>query len=142
MAYAGRWVGPDETIPEGKDRYELPPGFEKLRVLYNLHRVVSEHLVVVEGFFGVFRLHALGVPVVALMGRALSEHHFELLGRAGVRHLTLLLDGDEPGRQACAALMGRLARTPLLTRALVLPEGAQPDTVSEPLLRERLRLKL
>ncbi len=135
-------AGPEAELPEGEDRYKLPPKFEKLRVLFNLHRVVSEHVVLVEGFFGAFRLHALGVPVVALMGRALSEHHVELLERAGVRRLSLLLDGDEPGRQACAALMGRLARTAFLTRALVLPEGAQPDTVPEPLLRDLLGLRI
>jgi hypothetical protein len=32
VAYAGRWAGPDATIPEGKDRYELPSRFEKSRV--------------------------------------------------------------------------------------------------------------
>ena len=58
VAYAGRWVGPDATIPEGKGRYELPPRFEKSRVLFNLHRIDDPlHLVLVEGFFGAMRLH-------------------------------------------------------------------------------------
>jgi hypothetical protein len=63
--YAGRWAGPEAELPEGEDRYKLPGRFEKLRVLFNLHRVISAHVVLVEGFFGVFRLHALGVPAVA-----------------------------------------------------------------------------
>ena len=29
VAYAGRWVGPDEAIPEGEGRYKLPPKFRK-----------------------------------------------------------------------------------------------------------------
>ncbi len=140
VAYAGRWAGPDETIPEGKDRYELPPRFEKSRVLFNLHRVVSEHVVLVGGFFGAFRLHALGYPVVALMGHVLSEHHVELLERAGVRRLTLLLDGDEPGRAAAAKILGRLADASFLALAAGLPAGVQPDTANEVVLCELLRL--
>src|SRR4051812_26053268 len=52
VAYAGRWVGPDETVPEGQDKYHLPPGFHKNLELFNLHRVKPcRHLVVAEGFF-------------------------------------------------------------------------------------------
>ena len=139
VAYAGRWVGPDATIPEGKGRYELPPRFEKSRVLFNLDRIDDPlHLVVVEGFFGAIRLHGLGIPAVALMGRSLSEYQLGLLEAAGTRYLTLLLDGDEPGRQAMAEIMRLLAKTPLRVRALMLPEGTQPDTADEALLREFL----
>ena len=66
LAYAGRLVHDD--IPAGTGKYLFPAGFHKHVVVYNLHRVASrKHLVVVEGFFDVFRLHALGVPAVALM---------------------------------------------------------------------------
>ncbi len=82
----------------------------------------------------------LGVAAVALMGRSLSEYQLGLLEAAGTRYVTLILDGDEPGRQACAAIMGRLATTPLRVRALMLPEGTQPDTVDEMVLREFLGL--
>jgi DNA primase len=68
VAYVGRWVGPEETVPEGEDKYKLPKGFHKSLVVYNLHRVAGRrHLVVVEGYFSVFRLHQLHVPAVALM---------------------------------------------------------------------------
>jgi DNA primase len=98
VAYAGRWVGPDATIPEHEGKWKLPPRFEKSRVLFNLHRVDEPvHLVVVEGFFDAMCLHVLGLPVVALMGRALSQHQLQLLESAGTQYLTLLLDGDEPG---------------------------------------------
>jgi DNA primase len=29
VAYAGRWVGPDEDIPEDQGRYQLPAKFHK-----------------------------------------------------------------------------------------------------------------
>jgi len=136
VAYAGRWVGGD--LPEGEEKYKLPPGFKKSLVLYNLHRVKGERsLVVVEGFFSVMRLHKLGVPAVALMGRSLSQEQEKLLVESGVKALTLMLDGDPPGREAQAGLLQRLARR-FSVRAVDLPEGAEPDTVDESVLREVL----
>jgi len=41
VAYAGRWPA-DTGWPEGADKYQLPPGFRKSRVLFNLHRA-REH---------------------------------------------------------------------------------------------------
>lgn len=66
VAYAGRWASAD--IPEGTPKYLLPRGFKKSEVLFNLHRVASaDHVVLVEGYWSVFRLHALGIPAVALI---------------------------------------------------------------------------
>ena len=82
VAYAGRWPG---DPPEGEPKYKLPEGFKKSLVLYNLNRVVAFKananassrvllpMIVVEGYWSVFRLHQLGYPnTVALMGSDLS----------------------------------------------------------------------
>lgn len=136
VAYAGRWVSGD--LPEGEEKYKLPPGFKKNEVLFNLHRVIgSEHLVVVEGYFSVFRLHSLGVPAVALMGRTLSNTQADLLAQSGAKHLTLLLDGDEPGRTASQELLALLSRK-FSVRVVDLPADTQPDTAEESLLKELL----
>jgi DNA primase len=125
-------------LPRGVPKYILPRGFEKRRVLFNLHRVSgAEHLVVVEGYWSVFRLHALAVPTIALMGRTLSPEQETLLIDSGVRRLTLLLDGDRPGREATLELLPRLA-CPFFIRVVHLPDGAQPDTVPEKFLLEVL----
>ena len=138
VAYAGRWASDD--VPEGTPKYLLPRGFKKSEVLFNLHRVASaDHVVLVEGYWSVFRLHALGVPAVALMGRTLSEAQEELLACSNAKLLTLLLDGDEPGREAAEALLPRLARNSFVYHA-ELPEGEQPDTVDEKELRRLLWL--
>ena len=140
LAYVGRFVG--DELPEGSGKYLFPTGFHKHLVVYNQHRVLSrQHLIVVEGFFDVFRLHSLGVPTVALMGSSLSEEQVVLLRTAGVRYLTFLLDGDDAGREAVPAMMVRLARESFLCKFAVLPEGSQPDTVPDALLCELLRLK-
>ena len=68
LAYAGRLISDD--VPEGSGKYLFAARFHEHLVLYNQHRVLGrKHLVVVEGFFDVFRLHTLGVPAVAPMGR-------------------------------------------------------------------------
>jgi hypothetical protein len=38
VAYAGRWVGPEEALPEGKGKYGLPSGFHKALELFNRKR--------------------------------------------------------------------------------------------------------
>jgi DNA primase len=137
VAYAGRWAS--DEIPEGISKYHLPRGFEKRRVLFGLHRVIgAEHLILVEGYWSVFRLNTLGLPAVALMGRTLSTEQESLLLRSGVEKLTLLFDGDRPGRNASVELLPRLAK-PFFVRDVRLPDGAEPDTVPEQFLQKLFR---
>ncbi len=132
IGYLGRWPG---EPPEGKERYKFPTGFKKSRMLYHLDGVKGcETLVIVEGVWSVLRLHQLGVPAVALLGRDLSPYQEELLVQSGVRRLALMLDGNMPGREATAALLPRLARR-FFVRVLDLPDEAQPDTIPEEELR-------
>lgn len=129
VAYAGRWV--EGPLPDGEEKYKLPPGFHKLDVLYNLQSVVgNKHLVIVEGFFSVIRLCDLGIPAVALMGTVLSEAHEELLRGCGIHSVTLMLDGNKAGREATEKILPRLAKQ-FSVRAIELPEDAQPDTLDE-----------
>lgn len=136
VAYAGRWV--EGPLPEGEEKYKLPVGFKKLDVLYNLHCVAgSKHLVMVEGFFSVVRLHSLGVSAVALMGTVLSEAHEKLLKESGVESITLMLDGNRAGREGAEKILPRLAKH-FQVRVAELSEEEQPDTVDEDRLRQLL----
>jgi DNA primase len=136
VAYTGRWAS--DELPEGVPKYDLPRKFPKRRVLYNLHRVAgAEHLVLVEGYWSVFRLHVLGVAAVSLMGRALSAEQETLLIESGARMLTLMLDGDRPGREATDHLLPRLANR-FFVRAVRLPDQTKPDTVPEQFVLEVL----
>jgi len=138
VAYAGRWAARD--VPAGRPRYLLPPKFHKQRVLYNLHRVKGqEHLVVVESYWSVFRLSALDIQAAALMGRDLSEAHVDLLRSAGVQRLSLMLDGDAPGRAAAAKMLPVLARH-FFVRNLKLPAGTKPHSAPEPAIKALLGL--
>ena len=130
VAYAGRWMA-DEGFPEDEDRYKLPAKFQKARVLYNLHRVPeTEHLVLVEGYWSAIRLHALGVPVVSLMGWSVSDEQVALLLARGIKRVTLLLDGDEVGRNGREKVLPALSSA-FFVHSPLLPEGEKPDTLPE-----------
>jgi DNA primase len=153
VAYAGRWPG-DSGWPEGADKYMLPPKFQKMRVLYNLNRVINgmskgqwpgyeRHMVIVEGFFGAFAVHPFA-PCVALMGSAISEVHLGLLRDANVKFVTVLLDGPskpETAEQSAvrdqkyAAAVDLLLASGFFVIAPRLELGEQPDTI------DRRRLK-
>jgi DNA primase len=137
VAYAGRWAGNLEDLPEGKGKYELPAGFRKELELFNIHRVKDcKHLVVVEGFFAAIRLFGQRVPAVALMGTSISVQQLELLANATARHITVMLDGDEAGREAAEKVAGAIANV-AWSRIVHLPDGVQPDTIDRAQL-ERL----
>jgi DNA primase len=137
VAYAGRWPG---EPPEGVERYRLPAKFEKSRVLFNLHRVAAgEHIVLVEGYWSVFRLHGWGVPVAALMGSSVSEEQLALLRERGTRYVTLLLDGDDAGHRSRERALPALASA-FLVRAPVLPDGEKPDTLGKAALLQLVTL--
>ena len=140
VAYAGRWPGNEP--PEGEGKYRLPNGFHKSLVVYNLHRAKAcarEHgLVVVEGFFDTMRLHQLGVcHAVALMGSTLSQAQEDLIvdtvGPQG--KVTLLFDGDTSGRTCTHDALARLGNR-VYAKALLLPDGKQPDQLTKDELRQ------
>lgn len=139
VAYAGRWAGPLDGLPEGEDKYKLPGGFQKGLELFNLHRVKdARHLVVVEGYAGAIRLHGLRIPAVAVMGSSISDEQVRLLldHCLSLACVTVLMDGDAAGSHAADTIVPRLARH-WWVRVRTLPDGTQPDTVGH---RELARL--
>lgn len=136
VAYVGRWAD-EHDIPDDEDKYKFPPRFNKAAELFNLHRVDDpSEIVLVEGFFGAMRLHQLGVPVVALMGTAISDKQIALLGRVA-EHVWVMLDNDAPGVKARKSIVDDLARS-FFVRTVSLPEGGSPDNVPEAELQRAL----
>jgi DNA primase len=122
VAYVGRSLD-----PQADERYHFPPGFLKTLELFNLHRVKSSYAVVVEGFFGCFRVHEAGFPCVGLMGSTLSDTQANLLER--FESVILMLDGDNAGREATDVIARRLVKQQYV-RAVTLSDGKQPDHLS------------
>jgi hypothetical protein len=110
VAYAGRAVNGEEP------KYRFPAGFRKSQVLFNLDRAIatgSRNVIVVEGFFDALKVYQAGHPVVALMGSSFSQRQSELL-LSHFASVTLMLDGDEPGRQAAEFIVQLLiAKLPI-----------------------------
>jgi DNA primase len=124
VAYAGRWPA-DAGWPDGSQKYALPAGFRKSKVLFNLHRArehATEGLIVVEGFFTVFEFWERNRKnVVALMGSSMSAEQerliVETVGPKG--RVLLALDNDEAGRKGSEHAVGRL-RSQVFVREMAL----------------------
>jgi 5S rRNA maturation endonuclease (ribonuclease M5) len=126
VAYAGRAVNGEEP------KYRFPAGFRKSQVLFNLDRAIatgSPNVILVEGFFDALKVHQAAHPaVVALMGTSFSQRQSELL----LNHftsVTLMLDGDEPGRRA-AEVIAQLLKPIVFASKVELPNHVQPDQLS------------
>jgi DNA primase len=92
-------------------------------------------------YWSVIRLHALGIPVVALMGWSVSPEQIALLQERGVRFVTLLLDGDDTGRRGRERVLPDLSSS-FFVQAPLLPNGEKPDTLPEQFLREVVNIEL
>ena len=137
VAYCGRLIGSEPLKDEPK--YKLPPNFRKELELFNWHRVkdlaTERPLVIVESYFSVVKLHGMEVPCVSPMGRTLSETQLSLLKGAGIKQVTLLFDGDDPGRTAIITAGRQLLAADLAATAPVVPEGFKPHKASAEELR-------
>jgi len=140
VAYAGRWPG---DPPEDQGKYTLPPRFQKSQVLFNLPRaadlIQEQGLILVEGYFSVFKLTQAGFPcTAALMGSSMSERQEKLIveavGTCG--KLVLLLDNDEAGIACQENVLSRLAKR-CFVKVVFLPPGInQPDEMTKEEIRD------
>jgi DNA primase len=132
VAYAGRSI--DGTEP----RYKFPAGFHKSQELFNLHRVAGDlSVVLVEGFFDCMKVSQAGYPCVALMGSTMSPMQERMLAEA-FSGIVVMLDGDETGRTAMQIISDRLQRAVFRVETVDLPDGVQPDQLSDVELRVAL----
>jgi DNA primase len=131
VAYVGR------SLDAGaEEKYHFPPGFLKTLELYNVHRVMDDTAICVEGFFSVMHLWQGGFQnTVGLMGSTISEAQLLLLKR--FRSVVLMLDGDKAGREATDVIAAKIAKQQFVT-AVMLGDGQQPDHLSGEELRSFL----
>jgi DNA primase len=124
LGYAGRRRDPDEAARPGK--WSFPRALPKVRLLYGLHRVRGERVVLTECPWGVLRLAQLGVHAVAVLGVAMSTQQRALL--ASFREVLVLMDGDHAGRAAAVTVVRDLGNRAHLVD---LPDGADPDDLTD-----------
>jgi DNA primase len=82
---------------------------------------------IVEGYFDLISLWNAGIGnVVATLGTALTREHLELLRRYTIE-VVALFDPDEAGRKALDRSLELFLSMRMRARALILPEGCDPD---------------
>ena len=131
VGFGGRLLVPGE--PKYLNSPETPI-FHKGKQLYNLHQAKTairkeESVILVEGYFDVFRLVLAGMDhVVAPLGTALTGDQAGLLRRFA-RAATLLYDSDQAGLRATFRAGDELLRHGVRVRVATMPEGEDPDTL-------------
>jgi DNA primase len=131
LGFGGRAIAKDQE-PKYLNTPESPI-FHKRSALFGYPMALepirrTDRAVVVEGYFDVIAMHRAGIEgVVATCGTALTHDHARDLRRRA-RHVVLLFDGDEAGQRAILRALEILLPERLRVRAVVLPEGDDPDT--------------
>lgn len=129
IGFGGRTLG--EETPKYLNSPESAL-FSKGRNLYGLSKAREEirkygYAVLVEGYFDLLALWNAGIGnVVATMGTALTRDHIELLRRY-TQEAAVVFDGDAAGRKALARSLPLFIAGNLHMRAVMLPEGTDPD---------------
>ena len=129
IAFGGRILG------DGEPKYlnsPESPAYIKGRQLYGLNQAKeairqSGYAILVEGYFDLIVLWDAGIKnVVATLGTALTKDHIALIKRY-TDQVAVLFDADEAGKKALARSVEMFVAAHMDARAVVLPEGLDPD---------------
>ena len=137
VAFGGRQI-PGSGDDEGPKYLNSPetPVYRKGHTLYGFYQSRpaiqdTKEAIVVEGYTDLLALRQAGVaPVVASLGTALTENHFDLLGRFCDR-VYLSFDADRAGIEAARRVLEFFNRFSLEVFVVMLPAGEDPATLVE-----------
>jgi len=129
IAFGGRIIG------DGEPKYLNSPEsalYVKGRNLYGLSRAKNalrkdETLIIVEGYFDLLALWNAGLSnVAATLGTALTREQVDLIRRY-TGSVALTFDTDAGGKAALERSMSLFLERGMKAKAVVLPEGKDPD---------------
>jgi DNA primase len=137
VAFGGRQI-PGAGDDEGPKYLNSPetPIYRKGHTLYGFYQSRASiqdtrEAVVVEGYTDLLALRQAGVlPVVASLGTALTENHFDLLSKFCDR-VYLSFDADRAGTEAARRVLEFFNRFSLEVFVVTLPAGEDPATLVE-----------
>ena len=121
--------------------------YNKSKVLYGLFEskaaIVKQDLCyITEGYMDVISMHQAGVEnVVASSGTSLTVDQVRLIRRY-TPNVTLIYDSDNAGMKASLRGIDILLEEGMKVRATKLPEGEDPDSLSQQLGKEGMALYL
>ena len=140
VAFGGR------VMEKGEPKYlnsPESPVYIKGKNLYGLNKAKEEirkkgFALIVEGYFDLISLWSAGIGnVVATLGTALTREHLELLRRYTL-DVVALFDPDEAGKKALDRSLELFLSMNMHARALILPEGCDPDDYVKKYGKEKL----
>jgi DNA primase len=137
IAFGARILKQDKKQPKYINSPETDI-YHKSNILYGIHQsrqtIRNEDLCfLVEGYTDVISLHQAGVTnVVASSGTSLTKEQIQLIGRY-TKNITVLYDGDSAGIKASFRGIDLILEHDLNVRAVVFPDGEDPDSYSRKL---------
>ncbi len=130
VGFGGRVL--DNSLPKYVNTPETPV-FHKGEFLYGLHASYKairdkNRAVIVEGYMDWLALRNHGLhEVVATLGTALTARHVRRL-KGYAREAVIVFDSDEAGKAAVLKSLPVFSNEGLPARAVVLPDGHDPDS--------------
>lgn len=120
---------------EPKPKYLRKPARVSVAdILFPLDAITDfSYIILVEGLFDVLKMHELGYTnCLCIFGtQNFTAEKAKLLDEYGCRHVTILMDGDSPGRLAAIKIQRLLDARYIETDIVSLPEGLDPGAFDE-----------
>lgn len=146
IAFGARTLRKDKKQPKYINSPETEV-YHKSNILYGVHQarqaIRNEDLCfLVEGYTDVISMHQSGVEnVVASSGTSLTKEQIQLISRY-TKNITVLYDGDSAGIKASFRGIDMILEHDLNVRAVVFPEGEDPDSFSQNMPNEEFQAYL
>lgn len=134
IAFGARTLRSDKKQPKYINSPETDV-YHKSNILYGIHQarqaIRNEDMCyLVEGYTDVISMHQAGVHnVVASSGTSLTKEQIQLISRY-TKNITVLYDGDSAGIKASFRGIDMILEHDLDVRAVVFPNGEDPDSFS------------
>ena len=144
ISIAGRTLSTNPDVPKYINTTNTAT-YDKSTALYGVGHAApaiqhAGEAVIVEGYLDVIAAHRAGIAnTVAACGTAVTGDHLATLQHAGSGPtVTVVLDGDTAGRDATRSAMATAEALGWAANAVLLPEGADPDSLPADELRHRI----
>jgi DNA primase len=146
LAFGARILGKGQRVAAQPKYLNSPETliYHKSDVLYGLYQAKQairqeDNCYLVEGYTDVISLYQAGVKnAVASSGTSLTQEQIRLIGRY-TQNVTVLFDSDPAGLKASFRGIDMLLEGGLQVKAVMLPEGEDPDSLARRLDASELR---
>ena len=146
LGFGGRTLRADKKVAKYFNSPESDI-YNKSRILYGLYQAKKsitqlDNCYLVEGYTDVISFHQAGIEnVVASSGTALTKEQISLIKRY-TPNVTILYDGDAAGIKASFRGIDLILEQGLNVKALLFPEGDDPDSFAKKVSKSELETYL